>query len=89
MIYKHIRTGVLYRLLYSSFSVERQKQSCVYISLENGAIFDRDAEKFRENFIYMGDAQTKILPKEPPVELRGLWFHEDDGSVRAPTTRDV
>lgn len=22
-------------------------------------------------------------------KLRGLWFHEDDGSVRTPTTRDI
>lgn len=65
MIYKHKRTGDLYRLLLISFSVERQRESVVYMSLSTGSIFDRDGLKFNENFEFVEHSQTKIIPKEP------------------------
>ncbi len=65
MIYRHKRTGVLYRLLVDSFSVERQASSMVYVSLETGQVFDRDSKKFAENFEFVSDAQRAIKPKAP------------------------
>jgi len=64
-IYEHKRTKVLYRVLLQSFSVERQRHSVVYISMLTGEIFDRDREKFNENFRYVRHAQADIQPKEP------------------------
>jgi hypothetical protein len=61
--YRHKRTGITYRLLFSSFSVERQRPSVVYVDPE-GRIFDRDAEKFGANFELIGDSQDTILPKQ-------------------------
>ena len=67
MIYRHKRTGGLYRLLLDSFSVERQAATMVYASLETGQVFDRDSRKFAENFEFVRDAQAGIAPKEPHV----------------------
>lgn len=63
MIYKHIRTGGLYRKLFESYSVERQKPSVVYLQLETGDIFDRDAEMFGQNFEFVKESQH-IVPKK-------------------------
>ena len=63
MIYKHLRTGVMYRKLIESFSVERQCHSVVYIRLKTGEVFDRDADKFGENFVFINDPQTEIEPR--------------------------
>jgi hypothetical protein len=65
MIYRHKRSGGLYRLLIDSFSVERQANSMVYVSLETGQVFDRDSKRFAENFEYVSDAQAGIVPKAP------------------------
>lgn len=66
MTFKHTRTGGLYRVLFNSFSVERQAHSVVYVSLETGQIFDRDDEKFAENFtLHQASPQAKIVPKAP------------------------
>ena len=62
MIFRHKRTGLLYRVIAESFSVERQAASVVYISLLTGQIFDRDAERFAENFTHEGETQSKIVP---------------------------
>jgi hypothetical protein len=65
MLFKHKRTGDLYRKLAVSFSVERQKASVVYVGLATGAIFDRDAAKFCENFEYVSDPNEEIVPAAP------------------------
>lgn len=66
MIFKHKRTGGLYKLLVQSFSVERQKHSMVYMQLETGHVFDRDYKKFNENFeCFETYPQQNIIPKEP------------------------
>ena len=66
MIFKHIRTGGLYRVLLYSFSVERQAASVIYMSLSTGQIFDRDMTKFGENFVCeQFNPQATIIPKEP------------------------
>ena len=65
MIYRHKRSGGLYRLLVDSFSVERQAHSMVYVSLETGQVFDRDSKRFAENFEFVCNAQEGIAPKEP------------------------
>lgn len=65
MIFRHTRTNVLYRKISDSFSVERQAASVVYVSLETGAIFDRDAARFAENFTPHRDAQSEIVAKAP------------------------
>ena len=69
MIYRHKRTKVLYRKLIESFSVERQCHSVVYISMATGEVFDRDADKFKENFDLISDPQTLIVPKGQDAEL--------------------
>jgi len=65
MLYRHKRTGDLYFKMTNSFSVERQRPSVIYISLARGQIFDRDAEKFGENFELVGDPQVSIVPAAP------------------------
>jgi hypothetical protein len=52
-----------------SFSVERQCKSVVYMGLETGEIFDRDADKFKENFHYLSNPQDYIVPKDLSAEL--------------------
>ena len=69
MIFKHKRTGILYRKLLDSFSVERQCKSVVYMGLETGEIFDRDADKFKENFQYISNPQDQITPKDLSPEF--------------------
>lgn len=68
-IFKHKRTGILYRKLLESFSVERQCKSVIYMGLETGEIFDRDADKFKENFQYLSNPQEHIEPKDLSAEL--------------------
>lgn len=63
MLYTHKRTGVLYRKIIESFSVERQEHSVVYMSLANGQVFDRGAKAFAENFVLEHDPQAHITPK--------------------------
>ncbi len=65
MIYRHKRSGTLYRKLLDSFSVERQEASVVYVSVETGEVFDRGAARFAENFEFVRDAQAGIVPKSP------------------------
>lgn len=65
MLYRHKRTSAVYRKLFESFSVERQKHSVVYVAMLGGPIFDRDAEAFAENFEVVGDPQADIVPKAP------------------------
>lgn len=65
-LYKHKRTGVLYQELFSSFDVATQEHHTVYVSLENGQIFNRNQVKFAQNFeIVELNSQAKIVPKEP------------------------
>lgn len=65
MIYKHKRTGVLYRRLMDAFQVESQKHSVVYVSMETGQVFCRELGKFMENFDFIVDPQCVIEAKEP------------------------
>lgn len=64
MIYVHRRSGVGYRKLLESFSVERQAHSVVYMAIGSGEIFDRDKEAFEKNFILHNDPQDNIVPKD-------------------------
>lgn len=73
MIFKHKRTGILYRKLLESFSVERQCKSVIYMGLETGEIFDRDADKFKENFHYLSNPQDSIVPKDSSDQLPLRW----------------
>jgi coenzyme F420-reducing hydrogenase delta subunit len=69
-LYRHKRTKVMYRKLMDSFSVERQRHSVVYISMATGEVFDRDADKFEENFdVLVTDVQGGIIPKGTDPEL--------------------
>lgn len=69
MIFKHKRSGILYRKIMESFSTERQRPSVIYMALETGQVFDRDAEAFKENFRYTNNAQESIEPKDKAPEL--------------------
>ncbi len=65
-LYKHRRTGVLYRTLFSSFDVCTQEHQWVYISIKTGEIFNRSQIKFAENFeLIEANPQGKIIPKDP------------------------
>jgi len=64
-LYRHKRSGDLYRKLADSFSVERQRSSVIYIGLARGEVFDRDADRFNENFEYVCDPQAGIKPNLP------------------------
>lgn len=64
MLYRHNRTGVLYRTLFNAFDVERQCPSIVYVQVSTGAIFVREEKDFEEKFTFVGDAQAEIVPKD-------------------------
>lgn len=65
-IYKHKRTGVLYRVLCGSFDVATQEHQWVYCSLATGEIFNRSQVKFAQNFLLLiENVQAGIVPKEP------------------------
>lgn len=64
MLYRHNRTGVLYRTLFDAFDTERQKPTIIYVQVSTGAIFTRDAEDFEAKFTYVGNAQDEIVPKD-------------------------
>lgn len=68
MIFKHKRTGGLYRFIGESFSVERQAPSVIYMSLPDGQCFDRDRDAFAQNFEMHSDPQGAIVPK-PRADL--------------------
>lgn len=64
-IFKHKRTGILYRELCDSFDVATQRHHKVYVSLENGQIFNRDWDIFAKNFELVNyNPQGDIIPKE-------------------------
>lgn len=69
MIYQHKRSGVLYRKLMESFSVERQRPSVTYLRMETGEVFDRDLEKFEEDFLFIQDPQKTIAPRDASLRL--------------------
>ena len=60
MIYKHTRTGILYRWMFESFDTATQNPQAVYVSLKTGQIFNRDVKIFDENFEFVEDCQSKI-----------------------------
>ena len=49
-IYEHIKTGRQYRIVLRSFDVMTQRPHIVYMSLVDGAMFNRDAEDFATKF---------------------------------------
>jgi len=66
MIFRHKRTGKLYKHLVSSFDVSRQEHHEVYMQIETGHIFNRESGKFVENFELVDELpQHKIIRKEP------------------------
>lgn len=71
MICKHKKTGELYKVLFESFSVERQAASVVYVQINTGYVFDRDAEKFNSNFEILDySPQEQIEPREDPNQRK-------------------
>ena len=63
MIYKHIRTGKLYKHLLDSFDTETQKHHVVYLQIETGHVFNRDADVFDDNFVLVeASPQFNITP---------------------------
>ena len=61
MLYKHKRTGDLYRVITQSYSVERQSRSVVYMQLDTGLVFDREKDMFNMNFVLVhSDPQDDI-----------------------------
>ena len=66
MIFKHKRTGKLYKKLLESFDTERQEHHVVYLQIDTGYIFNREKTIFANNFECM-DAmpQCEIIPHNP------------------------
>lgn len=62
MIYRHKRTGELYRKLLNYWDVATQSDYTLYTSLGTGAIFGRATDIFSTNFEYVLDVQSKIVP---------------------------
>lgn len=69
MIYLHKQSKVQYRMLFPSFDVATQRRHIVYMNMETGAIFNRDAEKFHKSFEYIGNPQDDIEPDPDQMEL--------------------
>jgi hypothetical protein len=49
-LYRHIRTGNLYRGLYETEIVDTKQKVIVYCSIETGKVWVRDAAIFAERF---------------------------------------
>ncbi len=77
MIYKHIKSGKLYRMLFKSFSVERQEVSVVYVQVDTGYTFDRDWSAFQTDFILVDDSpQFNIIPNDPDHKVN-IYVKDD------------
>ena len=64
--YRHKRTDKKYVKITTSFDVERQEHHVVYMSLDNGAIYNRKVETFQRNFeLLCADVQDTIIPNDP------------------------
>ena len=64
MIYRHKKSGKLYRFLFPTFDATNQKDWCVYVCLETGTLFSRDGVEFAKKFEFVDYTQYKIIPKE-------------------------
>lgn len=69
MIYRHIRTNVLYRMLFPAFNVLTQRQDIVYMSLDTGVIFTKDAERFHNGMEYVESPQEDVTPDPNQAEF--------------------
>lgn len=63
MIFKHKRTGNLYRAVTRGYSVELQKIVICYMSLDTGAMFVRAEDQFMKKFQMMHPAENYVTPK--------------------------
>lgn len=63
MIFKHKRTGNLYRAITRGFSVELQKIVICYMSLDTGVVFVRAEDEFVKKFSMKHPAENYITPK--------------------------
>lgn len=66
MIYKHTKSGELYRYVLKYWDVERQATYTLYVSLKDGVFFGRNAEAFAKNFEPVEDTQGKITARPHP-----------------------
>lgn len=75
MIFLHKANGVQYRMLLASFDVATQRKHIVYMNMETGVIFNRDAEKFNKSFEYIGSPQERVEPNPDQQEFN---FNQPD-----------
>lgn len=69
MIYRHKDTGQLYRFLFMSWSVDRQQHEAVYMQMETGRMFNREAGMLDAKFeLIEDDTQRDIEPKPDYME---------------------
>lgn len=69
MIFLHKRTNTLYRMLFTSFDVATQRQHIIYMNMETGVVFNRDAEKFHKSFEYHSQPQEDVTPNPAQQEF--------------------
>lgn len=70
MIFKHKKSGVLYRMLFPAFNVETQRQCIIYMSMETGVVFSKDAERFHAGMEYVSQPQEDIEPNPNQAEFK-------------------
>jgi len=70
MIFRHEKSGVLYRMLFPASNAVTQRQDIVYMSLHSGVIFTKDAERFHKGMEYVDSPQEAVLPNPDQIELQ-------------------
>lgn len=64
MIVRHKATGLLSRVILSSYCVKTKKPHVVYVEAETGRVYNRSEASFRKNYeVVQRDPQGSINPK--------------------------
>lgn len=65
MLYKHIKSGDLYRRIFDVFDNDDQKPAIVYMSVANGSMFTTHKDRWNDKFEYVGNPQDNLKPRCP------------------------
>ena len=68
MLYRHKKSGGLYRLLLTATRESDLRQLAIYVALKDGSLWARTLDEFDERFSIVGDT----TPDSPPA-LRKQW----------------
>lgn len=70
MLFRHKKSNVLYRMMFVSFNAVTQRQDVVYMSMDSGVIFNKDAKRFYAGMEHESNPQEAVEPNEDQAELK-------------------